>query len=279
MTKAEVNDKLEEIISFSGCEMYIDTPVKRYSSGMRVRLAFAVAAHLEPEILVIDEVLAVGDAEFQKKAIGKMQDISQGEGRTVLFVSHNMASIKSLCTRAIVLSNGVIVFSGNTDESVSYYLKMNNEKGAEYLHYFDKNEFINLNFNFSSFGVKAKEKEFGEPILRTDTLEFNIIYNNYAESNFNLSLRFKDEHGSFIFVTASDLKYPIESLKKKTQLEIPKNFFNQGNFFVDLQVSDGKKILYRSEDIISFTVIQEETKLGQWMGKTVGPLKPRLNWK
>ena len=97
MTKAEIKRKEIEIIDFSGCQMYIDTPVKRYSSGMRVRLAFAVAAFLEPDILVVDEVLAVGDAEFQKKAVGKMQDISQGDGRTVLFVSHNMAAVRSLC--------------------------------------------------------------------------------------------------------------------------------------------------------------------------------------
>ena len=112
MTKMEINSKLDEIIDFSGCERYIDTPVKRYSSGMTVRLAFAVAAFLEPDILIIDEVLAVGDAEFQKKAIGKMQDISQGEGRTVLFVSHNMAAVQSLCTSAIVLKNGTIDFNG-----------------------------------------------------------------------------------------------------------------------------------------------------------------------
>ncbi|WP_346883654.1 ABC transporter ATP-binding protein [uncultured Algibacter sp.] len=122
MSKKEIKQKEEEIIEFSGCQRYIDTPVKRYSSGMRVRLAFAVAAHLEPDILVIDEVLAVGDAEFQKKAIGKMQDISKGEGRTVLFVSHNMAAVKSLCTRAIVLEEGKVVFEGNEDQAVIKYL-------------------------------------------------------------------------------------------------------------------------------------------------------------
>jgi len=122
MTKKEINAKLDEIIEFSGCERYIDTPVKRYSSGMTVRLAFAVAAFLEPDILIIDEVLAVGDAEFQKKAIGKMQEISKGGGRTVLFVSHNMAAVKSLCTRGIVLENGGIVFEGGTEQAISYYL-------------------------------------------------------------------------------------------------------------------------------------------------------------
>lgn len=125
MTKKEISAKLDEIIDFSGCERYVDTPVKRYSSGMMVRLGFAVAAHLDPEILVVDEVLAVGDAEFQKKAIGKMKDVSKGEGRTVLFVSHNMASIKSLCNNGIVLDKGSIVHSGSAKDCVDYYMQTN----------------------------------------------------------------------------------------------------------------------------------------------------------
>jgi lipopolysaccharide transport system ATP-binding protein len=123
MTKAEIKVKEQEIIEFSGCERYIDTPVKRYSSGMRVRLAFAVAAFLEPDILVIDEVLAVGDAEFQKKDIGKMQDISKGDGRTVLFVSHNMAAVENLCTRAILLEHGEVKYEGKTNEVIDAYLR------------------------------------------------------------------------------------------------------------------------------------------------------------
>ncbi|SEQ09194.1 lipopolysaccharide transport system ATP-binding protein [Hyunsoonleella jejuensis] len=136
MTKKEITSKIDEIIEFSGCQRYIDTPVKRYSSGMTVRLAFAVAAFLEPEILVIDEVLAVGDADFQAKAIGKMQDISRGDGRTVLFVSHNMSSVKSLCTRAIVLKNGVIGFNGSTADAINNYLKSkkNNFSHTEFEH-------------------------------------------------------------------------------------------------------------------------------------------------
>jgi lipopolysaccharide transport system ATP-binding protein len=125
MTKKEITAKLDEIIDFSGCERYIDTPVKRYSSGMTVRLAFAVAAFLEPEILIIDEVLAVGDAEFQKKAIGKMQDISREGGRTVLFVSHNMAAVKSLCTRGVVMENGSVAFEGGIEQAISKYLSVN----------------------------------------------------------------------------------------------------------------------------------------------------------
>jgi lipopolysaccharide transport system ATP-binding protein len=126
MTKTEISSKIDEIVAFSGCEMYIDTPVKRYSSGMTVRLAFAVAAHLEPDILIVDEVLAVGDAEFQRKAIGKMQDISKGEGRTVLFVSHNMQSISTLTKRCIVLEHGKVIYEGNTADSIDFYLQNSN---------------------------------------------------------------------------------------------------------------------------------------------------------
>ena len=122
MTRNEIQAKLDEIIDFSGCERYIDTPVKRYSSGMTVRLGFAVAAFLEPEILVVDEVLAVGDAEFQKKAIGKMKDVSQGQGRTVLFVSHNMASVRQLCNNGILLENGMIKTTGPIAKVIESYL-------------------------------------------------------------------------------------------------------------------------------------------------------------
>ena len=125
MTKQEITKKLDEIVDFSGCERYIDTPVKRYSSGMMVRLGFAVAAHLDPEILVVDEVLAVGDAEFQKKAIGKMQDVSKGEGRTVLFVSHNMTSVRNLCNNGILLEDGMVRFTGPIDSVVEEYLEDN----------------------------------------------------------------------------------------------------------------------------------------------------------
>ncbi|WP_369753179.1 ABC transporter ATP-binding protein [Flavobacterium sp. WC2409] len=133
MTKKEIASKLDEIIDFSGCERYIDTPVKRYSSGMYVRLAFAVAAFLEPEILIVDEVLAVGDAEFQKKAIGKMQNISKKGGRTVLFVSHNMAAIQKLCTKCILLHNGKFVMKGKTEEVIKFYLNQTELNDSEYI--------------------------------------------------------------------------------------------------------------------------------------------------
>lgn len=131
MTKQEIGRKLDEIIDFSGCERYIDTPVKRYSSGMKVRLGFAVAAHLDPEILIVDEVLAVGDAEFQKKAIGKMQDVAKGGGRTVLFVSHNMAAVRSLCQKGIVLCDGMTDFIGTIDDAVNHYIESSTPQTEE----------------------------------------------------------------------------------------------------------------------------------------------------
>lgn len=127
MTRHEIKSKFDEIVDFAGVAKYVDTPVKRYSSGMMVRLGFAIAAHLEPEILVVDEVLAVGDAEFQKKAIGKMQDVSKGEGRTVLFVSHNMAAVRSLCTRGVMLKNGSIDFIGTIPDTLDRYLNDGSE--------------------------------------------------------------------------------------------------------------------------------------------------------
>lgn len=134
MTRQEITRKLDEIVDFAGCARYIDTPVKRYSSGMTVRLGFAIAAFLEPEILVVDEVLAVGDAEFQKKAIGKMQDVSKGEGRTVLFVSHNMAAVKSLCKHGVLLEHGMVKFTGEIGDVVEHYI---GEGGSTENQYFD----------------------------------------------------------------------------------------------------------------------------------------------
>lgn len=134
MTRKEITHKLEEIVEFAGVARYIDTPVKRYSSGMTVRLGFSIAAHLEPDILVVDEVLAVGDAEFQKKAIGKMQDVSLGEGRTVLFVSHNMAAIRNLCRTGIVLEHGTVKYMDSADASIDYYLNSNqNDEDQVYI--------------------------------------------------------------------------------------------------------------------------------------------------
>jgi len=280
MTKAEVNDKIDEIIAFSGCQKYVDTPTKRYSSGMRVRLAFAVAAHLEPEILVIDEVLAVGDAEFQKKAIGKMQDISQGEGRTVLFVSHNMAAVKSLCTRAIVLENGTTVFEGNTDEAVNFYLNLDNAEGSTSLRYFDKKYFKDQNFSVEYVGIKAATKAYEEPITREDKLILEASITKDKPDDIVAVFRFKDGDGNFIFVNNSNMGNIDMSFTgtKKIQMLLPDFFFNEGNFSIDIMITNGRKALFLEPDAIQYTIIQEEKLHGQWMGKTKGVLKPSFPW-
>ena len=200
MTKPEIKRKLEEIIDFAGVERYIDTPVKRYSSGMRVRLGFAVAAFLEPEILVVDEVLAVGDADFQKKAIGKMQNISIGEGRTVLFVSHNMASVKELCEKGIVLKNGNIALLGNVDEAINFYLASNQINTFENSFYLEtiKGRVTVLMIN------EKKEKALNFKI--GESITFKFIFEDYTKIpkanigigiNNNFGVRIVTYHTSF----------------------------------------------------------------------------------
>ncbi len=162
MTKHEISKKLDEIIDFSGCERFIDTPVKRYSSGMMVRLGFAVAAHLDPEILVVDEVLAVGDAEFQKKAIGKMQDVSKGEGRTVLFVSHNMTAVKNLCKTGVILKNGKLDYSGDISSTIERYLSNQEER--------------------SNIAIADIRERSGNGLLRFTHIDITDINNNPKES-------------------------------------------------------------------------------------------------
>ena len=165
MTKQEIKSKFDEIVDFAGVDRYIDTPVKRYSSGMYVRLAFAVAAHLEPEILIVDEVLAVGDAEFQKKALGKMKNISKGEGRTVIFVSHNMSAVEALCEKVLILENGIVTYNGSAIEGIKNYLRIENQKGVfkvitkelEWLNFYSKGIFNcedNIEFQIEFFAKK-----------------------------------------------------------------------------------------------------------------------------
>ena len=206
MTKNEITSKLEEIIEFSGCERYIDTPTKRYSSGMTVRLAFAVAAFLEPEILVVDEVLAVGDAEFQKKAIGKMQDISREGGRTVLFVSHNMAAVKSLCTSGIVLENGKVVHVSNAEEAVNFYLENQNKRSEELKDRSDREGNQYLKFNSieieNSKGNNVNQVFVGEKINIKLRFERNV---DFDLSKLILSVIIYDLHENIMCYFPSDV--------------------------------------------------------------------------
>lgn len=193
MTKTEIDRKLDEIVDFAGVEKYLDTPVKRYSSGMMVRLGFAIAAHLEPEILVVDEVLAVGDAEFQKKAIGKMQDVSKGEGRTVLFVSHNMAAVRSLCKKGIVMKNGSIDSIGDITSAIERYLKNNDD--AENVNIIDSVKCLKSTLHIES--VEINETSKAHSIIRNgqDKLKVRITGTLDEALDYDLMLILKNEIG------------------------------------------------------------------------------------
>jgi lipopolysaccharide transport system ATP-binding protein len=236
MTRAEITAKLNEIIEFSGCEMYIDTPVKRYSSGMTVRLAFAVAAHLEPDILVVDEVLAVGDAEFQKKAIGKMQDISKGEGRTVLFVSHDMNSISLLTERVVVLKNGNISFIGDTQEGIKeYLLGVNSTAEYNYKGELSKPKVIQIKINTS---LPNNTQEFGKGLSFYFTVHLPFPTNSLA-----LSFQVLDELGSpvthlwYLDVEENIFREPGEYV---FACRLPKTRIYIGNYSLRVHLSDSK---------------------------------------
>ncbi|WP_283642211.1 ABC transporter ATP-binding protein [Croceibacter atlanticus] len=259
MNKAEINSKIDEIIEFSGCQMYIDTPVKRYSSGMRVRLAFAVAAFLEPDILVIDEVLAVGDAEFQKKAIGKMQDISKGDGRTVIFVSHNMAAIRNLCNRCIVLKDGYNVFEGNQEEAVNFYLNSTIENKIN-KEFFYKNSEREGKGDF--YIEKALVNSFEGNKLVSVGEQLNIIF--YIKNNENsflkdliLDIRIDDNFENKIVWLSTSLKE--ENINKdisKITFQFPKCPLNNGLYFVTSQLRVNNEIQDWVKNAFSFHVEQ-----------------------
>jgi lipopolysaccharide transport system ATP-binding protein len=264
MTKKEIKSKIAEIIDFSGCERYIDTPVKRYSSGMTVRLAFAVAAHLEPEILVVDEVLAVGDAEFQKKAIGKMQDISREGGRTVLFVSHNMAAVKSLCTRGIVLSNGQITYSGSIEKSVEYYLNIN-----------INNEFskIYINKNKKNNGIKKIEiLNDGNFVSHNETVRVKIEFYEPL-SNLNIGLALLNLNKIKVFTT-------VKFLEIKTAFivcELPESLLLQGIYSFDIATFNNDLVYEYISDICCFQVTDLKNDYKIYTGN-VGDLKIDCKW-
>lgn len=244
MTKHEINKKLDEIVDFSGCERYIDTPVKRYSSGMTVRLGFAVAAFLEPEILVVDEVLAVGDAEFQKKAIGKMQDVAQGGGRTVLFVSHNMAAVKRLCKSGILLENGQVSFSGTAEETISRYLTVNTEEVGKML--IDRKDRIgNGKVLFSSVVFKnikgdVVEEAFSGQYIKIE-VHFQINDKDVDLSKAIFSCGLSDSYGANVTSWVSDeMEHDFSNLSKGyLTIEIPALYLRPQTYSIRLQLSIG----------------------------------------
>lgn len=245
MTKKEIQSKFDEIVDFSGCELYIDTPTKRYSSGMTVRLGFAVAAFLDPEILVVDEVLAVGDAEFQKKAIGKMKEVSEGGGRTVLFVSHNMASVKALCNKGLVMNHGTISFIGQINEAIDFYLDEN--KGSKNQEYKfespnEKNADVHLKSAYlcDAFGTKKPNFEINEDIfIRLNLFTRNIVPGLYGYITIS--------NNSEIIIVESDTKeYGINDLSKMKigdnwfSINIPKYSLPHGELFIYINLASSQ---------------------------------------
>lgn len=277
MRNAEIKRKFDEIVNFSGVERYIDTPVKRYSSGMYVRLAFAVAAHLESEILIVDEVLAVGDAEFQKKCLGKMGEVSKGEGRTVLFVSHNMAAVKTLCTKGVVLVNGRLVYQDKQHEAVSFYQKNNNTRSA-FEHQGDLHSAPgNGDIRVIRFVIKSNE---GESIAISTGLNFEMtFFNQKAGINLDATFELKNSdeipvfHNGVLISTNNDSKTGFYTVR----CIIPPFLLNAGNYKFKLIFGENQRyLLFGADDFIGFEV-ENEIK-GSNSALTPGVIHPKLDF-
>ena len=243
MTKKEITAKLDEIIAFSGCERYIDTPTKRYSSGMTVRLAFAVAAFLEPEILVVDEVLAVGDAEFQKKAIGKMQDISKGDGRTVLFVSHNMSTINSLCKNSIMLENGRIFKTGPTSEIIPYYLSSSQSEAMIPMVIYENDNLKKLQIVEAKLIDNSGELISDGVVSTSQDFFFDVIYNfKEVMPKCHLTYIIKNSLGEVVlFVDRTDFYkeyFVAEAKTYKSVIKIQNPLLKPGVYYVSFGLAD-----------------------------------------
>jgi len=256
MRKTEIKRRFDEIVAFSGVERYIDTPVKRYSSGMYVRLAFAVAAHLESEILIVDEVLAVGDAEFQKKCLGKMGDISKGEGRTVLFVSHNMGAIKNLCSKAILLKNGVIIKNDLTDKVIESYIESTQNTSLQNISRRGNRQIEISDFHLLNEQDNEQNEFFmGDDVVIKFQLKFNQKVNN-AEVGINVK-NIYDEIITHITNFDNNINIfgePDEAYVYKITL---KNlFFSPGNYNIDIAAVAGEEQFDVLENCLSFNMIE-----------------------
>jgi lipopolysaccharide transport system ATP-binding protein len=280
MRRAEITRKLDEIIDFSGVERYIDTPVKRYSSGMYVRLAFAVAAHLESEILIVDEVLAVGDAEFQKKCLGKMGDVSKGEGKTVLFVSHNMTAIANLCNNLIVLKNGINEFEGNVNKGIEKYISINlKERNFSIHEFFPEDDFFKL------LKFEITNNELGTSNFNTkDLIRIGFSYIIKKKVN-GLRIGFDlidDKSGITLFRTFHDDNVQIDLMNTgnyNSVAELPGNFLKPGNYSINLAIGihNIKWISYQKISI-QFTLINIDGINKQYADNRPGVLMPKIFW-
>ena len=279
MTKAEISRKLDEIVDFSGCERYIDTPVKRYSSGMTVRLGFAIAAHLEPEILVVDEVLAVGDVEFQKKAIGKMQDVSKGEGRTVLFVSHNMTAVRNLCKQGVLLENGTVMMTGNVASVVERYLNDVDLLTRRVI--WEKDD--NLEICFTGIELLVESEKTRDAIFADDRLKIVIDYyvkNDISHSNISFAL-FKEASLVFTSWDIESIPTLYDNRKKgnhRVEFYLPDNLLPG---IYDIRIESGMPhvgVISQKNSVLQFEIIPsiKDTLLASYHND--GMIKIKLNW-
>lgn len=275
MKKEEINQQFDEIVHFSGIETFIDTPVKRYSSGMYMRLAFAVAAHLNPEILIVDEVLAVGDADFQKKCIGKMKEVSTQKGRTILFVSHNMTALQNLCNKAIAMDQGRLVNEGDPATVIASYLKADKHSRLFQHYETDKaapgNDYIKIKTVALKPGYLSGDKVID---IRTP-LHFEIDFHRTTPINGTLTvgIHLFTDRGDFIFDVCSD-PIPDDGEFVKARCTIPGNFLNDGAYFLSVVfVKDTTTRLFYYENCISFEVEDYRANTA-WYGKWAGLVRP-----
>jgi lipopolysaccharide transport system ATP-binding protein len=273
MRKKEIQRKLDEIVDFAGIERYLDTPVKRYSSGMYVRLAFAVAAHLESEVLIVDEVLAVGDAEFQKKCLGKMGQVSKGEGRTVLFVSHNMASIIMLCNNAMLLQNGLLENVGKTPQIISEYRNLLKDQ-LRVAKDFDGENNV---FSIIDIGIS---NEFKESIFTINN-EINIILEIYFKhkiSGIAVELFVKNQDEMSVFSSCTKT-LDLEEGRYTFEMIIPKNILNDITYYFSIGISkDYEYFIANYENILKVDVENYVEDFG-WTQTLDGVVRPKILWK
>ena len=262
MRKKEIDRKFDEILDFSGVERYITTPVKRYSSGMYVRLAFAVAAHLESEILIVDEVLAVGDAEFQKKCLGKMSEVSKGEGRTILFVSHNMAAISQFCDKSILLKNGKLDMIDYTKLVINKYVSLSNNESSTYKSKKKDQVYIE----------EVQIENYSGSFFHSDEILFKIKLQN-IRLNFTLGLALLNSDKIKLFTSIHVLK----SKKDIVFVKIPRKVLMQGKFSVDFAVFEGNVVYEYVSDICTFDIIDLDSDLSIYSANT-GSLKVDCIW-
>jgi lipopolysaccharide transport system ATP-binding protein len=282
MTKREIDAKFDEIVSFAEVEKFIDTPVKRYSSGMRVRLAFAVAAHLEPEILVVDEVLAVGDLQFQKKCLGRMQDVAT-EGRTVLFVSHNMSTITRLCTTGVLLHEGKVVSTGRASEVVAEYLS--ESLGASAVAEWDDMRSPGSNgFKLRALRLIDSAGKPSATVHIERTVKLEIEYELTQPLAFRCAARFYTEGVcAFTVVEPTEVEHSRTGIYR-TSVTIPGNLLAEGEYLVSVSVfsSRGRKIWFcRVKEALAFQVfdpIEGTSARGDYAETMGGVLRPLLEW-